>query len=441
MFTKETARIAAAAILTGFTCTAAQAANWLELQGTEPEASAARAMLWGFIQPEFQYTEGTELQAGPSAGQPATFNQIGPDLDTNSSFNIRRARIGARGTGLPVDTKVNYFLLVETGNNGITNEGGGSVKLTDASVTLNHIEGARIRVGQFKYPGSEEGMKAIHVLDYVNYPNAINTLLLERFFDSDGSVATVGANSSNGPVGAFRDVGVQVFDWFHTGAWEHGYAAMFGNGNGIDRGDNDDNKEVYLYWATERVFGGEGPRREGWKLSTWYEQGKRTLATGPSQVIDDFDRTRWGVSTAFRRGKYRAGAEYIKAEGVIPIGTDGGAVAGTLNNAGTAVASNNVLPNDEADGWYVDFGYLLVPKVELDLRYDTLDRATQSSADERIFNTWTLGAQYFLNAKTRLTFNYELRDAEAPNLAASAAPNLILDGLDDRFSVQVLAIF
>ncbi len=417
-----------------------EATNWLAIQGTEPAGASERANVWGFIQPEYQYTEGTDLKAGPWAGKSAQFNVIGPDLDSNSTFNIHRARLGVRGTGFPLDSKVNYFLLVEAGNNGITSENG-SVMATDASVTLNYIEGARFRVGQFKYPGSEEGLMAIHVFDYINFTNVTNMIMLERFFDSDGSVASVGANNPNGSVGAFRDIGVQVFDWFNTGNWEHSYAAMIGNGNGIDRGDDNSDKDLYLYWASERVYGGEGPRRQGLKLYAWHQQGKRTIATGPTQTVGDYDRTRWGLGTTFRKAKYRAGAEYIKADGMIFNGSDGGAVPGTLNNAGTAVSSWNILPNDEADGWYVDAGYKLLPDLELDLRYDWLNRATDTAADERRFTAWTAGAQYTLNKKTRLIFNYEFRAAEAPELSGSAVPNQILDGMDDRASVQLLAIF
>lgn len=228
------------AVATGLLFAAqAQAANWLALQGTEPAGSAERAKLWGFIQPEYQATDGTELKAGPFSGQDAIFNQIGPDLDTDSQFNIRRARIGVRGTGFPLDSNTNYFFLAEAGNNGITKGDGGGVKITDASITLSHIPGARVRVGQFKYPGAEEGLQAIHVFDYINFTNVTNGLLLERFFDGDGS-DTQSANSPNGPVGAFRDVGVQVFNTFTNGSWEHSYALMVGNGNGIARGDNDD---------------------------------------------------------------------------------------------------------------------------------------------------------------------------------------------------------
>lgn len=428
--------------LTLVSATSAQAANWLALQGNEPPGAAERANVWGFIQPEYQYTEGSDLEAGPFAGKPAAFNMIGPDQDSSSTFNIRRARLGVRGTGFPLDSNVNYFFLVEAGNNGITSNGGGSVRVTDASVTLNHIKGARIRVGQFKYPGSEEGLMAIHVFDYINFTNVTDQLMLERFFDSDGSVSGLdAANRPNGPVGAFRDIGVQVYDWFNVGNWEHSYAVMVGNGNGITRGDDNSDKDYHLYWASERVYGGQGPRREGWKLYGWYQDGKRTLATGPTQSVQDFDRERWGLGTTYRKSKYRASAEYIQADGMIFNGTDGGAVAGTLNNAGTAVASFNTLPEDEADGWYLDFGYKLLPKLELDIRYDRLNRATKTAADERRFETLTLGAQYSFNNKTRAILNYEIRDAEAPELAGNAVPNRILDGIDDRLSLQLLAVF
>ncbi len=437
----------------------AYSANWLMLQGTEPTDAAPRAKVWGFIQPEYQKTDDTKLKAGAFSGQKAVFNQIRPDLNTNESFNVLRARLGVRGIGLPLDSNVNYFLLAEFGNNGITRNGGGSAKITDASVTLNHIPGARIRVGQFKHPGSEEGLQAIHVFDYINFSNVVNQMILERFFDGDGST-TAGngtgvcaggtanvacANKPNGPVSAFRDVGVQVFNTFKSGDWEHSYAVMYGNGNGIARGDNDDNKEVYLYWASEWVFGGKGPRREGMKLYAWSQDGKRTLtgatAAGGTGGAGEYDRERSGVGLTFRKGSQRAAFEYITADGMIFNGTDGGAVAGSANNAGTGTASFNVATTGEADGWYLHYGWAFHPKWELDVRYDILNRLTDNTNGERKFETWTLGMQYFFNKKTRLIANYEVRDAEAPNQASSAAANQILDSMDDRISLQLLAIF
>jgi hypothetical protein len=446
---RTTLAVACVAAMGGIASTA-QAANWLKLQGTEPAGAAPRAKLWGFIQPEYQQTDGSKLKAGPWRGSEMQPNLIAPNLDSNETFQIRRARIGVRGTGFPLDSNVNYFILTEFGNNGITVPGGGtgSAKLTDASVTFNHVKFARVRVGQFKYPGAEEGLQAIHTFDYINFTNVTDRLLLERFFDGDGSDTffTPGGNSGpggdpnepNGPVGAFRDIGIQVFDWFNTGKWEHSYAVMYGNGNGIARSDNNDKKDVYAYWASERIYGGKGPRREGWKLLAWYQDGERTLTTAGA---GNYDRTRYGVGSTFRKGKFRAGAEYIKADGMIFAGTDGAARVGSTSVGPGVTASFNVSPKEEADGWYVDFGYKFLPKWEVDVRYDIINFNTKVAAAERQFETATLGLQYFFNKKTRLILNYEFREAEAPNLAGSATPNQILDTLDDRVSVQVLAIF
>jgi hypothetical protein len=425
------------------TCASAvQATNWLMLQGTEKDGQSARARVWGFVQPEYQSTDGTKLQAGGWKGQNAIFNQIAPDLKSNETFSIRRARLGVRGTGFPLDNKVNYFLLAEFGNNGITRAGGqqGGAKLTDASVTLNHIPGARVRVGQFKTPGAEEGLQAIHVFDYINFTGVTNGLLLERFFNSDGSVDG-GGNGPNGSVGAFRDIGIQVFNTFKFGTWEHSYALMYGNGNGIDRGDNDDNKDIHAYWSSEWVFGGKGARRQGWKMFAWNQDGKRTIKAGATQTTGEFDRTRTGLGTTFRKGNYRAAFEYITADGMIFNGTDGGALPGASNNAGTATASFNMETKGEADGYYGHFGYAVLPSLELDLRYDVYNRMTDVSAKERQFVTTTVGAQYFFNKKSRLLVNYEFRDGEAPNAAGSAGPNVLLDGIDDRLSAQLLVIF
>ena len=416
--------------------TTANAANWLMLQGTERPGAAPRAKVWGFIQAEYQSTDDTKIAAGPWAGQKAIFNQQRPDLKSAEGFNVLRARVGVRGTAMPLDSNVNYFLLAEFGNNGITRQGGGNVKVSDASITLNHIDGARIRIGMFKTPGSEEGLQAIHVFDYVNFTGATNGLLLERFFDADGSTAGA-VNAPNGPVGAFRDVGVQIFDTFKKGNWEHSYAAMIGNGNGITRGENNDSQETYLYWASELVYGGKGGRRQGLKLYAWNQTGKRTYKGSTTEN----DRDRSGFGLTFRKGKHRAAFEHIMADGMIFNGTDGGATPGARNNANTASAGFNMATTGEADGSYIHYGYAINNKWEVDARYDIYNRLTNSSAGERKFETVTLGAQYFMNKKSRFIINYEMRDGEAPNLASTAGPNRILSSIDDRISVQILTIF
>ena len=294
------------------------AANWLMLQGTEPEGSADLARVWGFVQVQYQ-----DDQSDPNPGGgyiPPKL--IAPDWESQSAFNVNRARIGVRGVAMPLDQKINYFLLLEMGNNGITEPGNSFAKMTDASVTFNHLKGARIRAGLFKYPGSEEGLQAIHVFDYINFTWVTAQMMLERFPNRNYTAnippqslpPEVPFNGFEKGVGAFRDVGVQVFDWFKVGNdWELSYAAMVGNGNGLNFSDNDDNKDFYLYASAEKIFGGKGPRRQGLKLFAFMQDGKRTADLTNDGIFnpEEYDRDRYGVGFKYLRKGIRVSGEYL----------------------------------------------------------------------------------------------------------------------------------
>ena len=406
--------------------TTAQAANWLMLQGTEPAGAAARAKVWGFIQAQYQKdTSDANLTGGYIPPK-----LIGPNLDTQSSFNVNRARIGVRGTGMPIDSKVNYFILAELGNNGITAPGGYNAALTDASITLNHIPGARIRAGMFKYPGAEEGLQAIHVFDYINFTSVTNQMLLERFPQSSDTNSTPqptpDANMAqySRSVGAFRDVGIQVFDTFKSGSWENSYAIMYGNGNGLNYGDNDDNKDIYLYLSSEKVFGGKGGRREGLKMFAWYQDGKRTNAFDKTQ---EQDRTRSGLGVKYLDKPFRVTAEYMKGEGMIFQGQH---------------RPGHIYNDEEADGGYIEGGwYIGNTNFEIDLRYDTYTRGenhpTSATDDESTANTITYGAQYHFNKKTRVNVEYADRDYESDTATVEAQQ----EGVGERFAIQLTHIF
>ncbi|KUJ72490.1 porin [Thiomicrospira sp. WB1] len=425
------------AMMATFASTSVHATNWLMLQGTERADQAPRAKVWGFVQLDYHHTADTKLKAGPYAGKPAAFNQMAPQLDTASGFNIKRARLGVRGNNLPLDKNVNYFILAEVGNNGITTgENASQGQLTDASVTLNHIPGARIRVGLLKTPGSEEALQAAFVANYNVFTNATNRLLLERTYDYQS-----GNTGRNGPVGAFRDMGVQVFDTFNLKGWDTSYAVMVGNGSGLAMTDKDSSRDTYFYASTEKVFGkSKGPRRKGMKFYAWHHNGERSYNDGtpsaPGKETDQ-DRTRTGVGATFFNGKYRLAGEYMTADGMIFGGTRG---AGTPDDGATF----SVLPDQKADGYYLSVGYRPMKNVELGVRYDRLNSATDAkgtggAAAERTFETTALGAQYFFNKKTSLKANYEIRSIDAPN--ANATVNKIVDSIDDRITLQLTAVF
>jgi len=460
--------------------TTAHAANWLMLQGTEPAGAAGRAKVWGFLQPTYLSTSGTKLPttgAGPAdifAGQNSQFNTHQPDLSSESTFQIMRARLGVRGVALPLDSNVNYFLLAELGNNGLTQPGGGSgsVKLTDATVTLNHIKGMRVRIGQMKVPMAEELYQGIMTWNYINPSNIGNQQLIERPFWTDGTTecfsgsGTTAASNANylrycngdaqtqfrSSAVAVRDTGIQLFDTFKDGSWEHSYALLYGNG-GANKDNRDGEFDTTVYWSSEKVFGGKGPWRDHMKFLAWNTSGKRTLYS--SAVLDTdnttledaekvYDRNLSGIGFIYQKDKYRFWAEYIKADGMIFTGSTGGAVPGAVSSNGTGQVSQFTMsPTGESDGGYVDFGYKVTKKLELDIRYDWYNRNTNKAAADgvRDYVTTTLGMQYWFNRKSKFILNYELREFENPNKAGTHPSNKVADTIDDKLSAQVFLLF
>lgn len=450
-------RLFASALICSFISAPGYAANWLMLQGTEPDSAADRAHVWGFVQA--QYQKNTSDANATNGYIPPKL--IGPNLTSQEQFNVNRARIGVRGTGFPLDGKVNYFLLAEFGNNGITTGNGGAGHVTDASITLNQIPGARIRVGLFKTPGAEEGLQAIHVFDYINFTAVTNQMLLERVpnqnYTGNNAPLTLPATTSlsgfNQPVSAFRDTGIQVFDTFKAPGWEHSYAVMIGNGNGLNFGDNDDKKDVYLYWSSEMVGAGKGGRREGLKMFAWTQSGKRLLDNTNDSVDNpkEFDRDRSGVGFKWLNKPFRVSAEYMKGDGMIFVGPDKASFY--INDTAAPVAQDvGNGATGEANGYYLEGGwYIPGSSWEIDLRYDVYNRLTGDNkfvagpntgkGFEMQFKNITLGAQYHINKKTRINMEVTDMSAEAVDFGSKLGPNDNLDGLDKVYAVQVTHIF
>lgn len=416
-----------------------QAANWLMLQGTEKTDAAPRAKVWGFVQAQYQKDSST----ASAAGKYVPPKLIGPNLTSQQQFNVNRARIGVRGIGMPLDSTINYFTLMEMGNNGIT--GGGPMRISDASITINRVPGARVRMGLFKTPGSEEGLQAIHVFDYINFTSAGNQLLLERAptktytanaaataTPNDGTLSAFG-----GPVSAYRDTGVQVFDSFKINGWDHSYAVMFGNGNGLNNGDNDSEMDTYAYWSSEKTFSGQGPRAKSLKLFAWNQSGKRLLdnTNDATNNATSFQRNRSGFGAKYSKDAHRVAFEYITADGMVFVGPDKPTF--DINGAGAGGDGST----GKASGFYLDYGYAIPgTNFQVDARYDVLNRL-EGDKFEFAFKTTTLGVNYFFNKKSRLTINLENRNINAVNFASGAGPNANLDGVDSRLAVQLTHIF
>ena len=462
----------------------AQATNWLMLQGTEPEAAMGRAKVWGFLQPTYQKDYSDENGPLPEP------TRIGPNLEKQEQFQLYRARIGVRGTGMPLDPNINYFIMIEGGQNGATD---GTkyghktpVRLMDASVTINNLKKvARIRTGLFKTPGPEEILQGIITFDYINLTDVSNQLMMERFSNGvnatciDAADATTGPGadptvnkcaSGNGPLfaneaswnssfGAGRDIGIQLFNSFKSGNWDTSYAIMVGNGNGLETGGTADGLDKYVYLSEEMSLpGGWGPKPNGLKVFAWSHAGKRKVDLTDNATADpvSYDRKRQGVGVTFRNWGLRAIAEYMTGKGMIfqgPEKPNMGIGATDANFGGGGLSTQDL--EGKANGYYVDLGYEF-PRTnwELDLRYDVYNRSTDSKYITAEFKRVTYGIQYHFNRKTKFIINYEVRKDKAKDaiIAGGTPPtnavknmqtNLhnALDNVGNRLGVQITHVF
>ena len=235
---------------------------------------------------------------------------LGPDLDSQDGFNINRARIGVRGTGFPLDSRINYFALLEMGNNGITAWQRRLRQIDrrqrDPELHSGCTRSRRpVQDPRFRRRAAGDSCIRLHQLHRSGQRPACWSGSPTRLHPSrrgnharipTAATGNVGPfteaqlqggaklNQFDSPVGAFRDVGVQVFDAFDVGNdWEVSYAAMIGNGNGIEFSNSDGEYDKYLYLSAEKKLGGKGPKAEGLKFFAWGQWG--IAPAGHSRMI------------------------------------------------------------------------------------------------------------------------------------------------------------
>jgi hypothetical protein len=456
-----------AAITLGFAAAGtASAIDWVMVQGTEPDNAAMPAQPFGFIQAKWEKDfsdanpNATTYAANPTFDAPANnyvpAKLLGPNLNSQSGFNIFHAQVGIKGIAFPLDDRINYMVLMELGNTALSQNG---PVMTDASITMNYVKGARVRMGLFKQPGSEEGMQSTVKTTYMNFSEVANQLLLERFPNTqytpnlpaqDLASLQNGAtlNGFTKPVSGFRDTGIQVFDNFELkNDWNMTYAVMIGQGSGIEQQNVDGEYDKYLYLSAAND--GES-RMGGLKLYAWSQSGKRLAditntpaGTGaaPMPVYDGiadpklYKRDRSGVGAYYLAKPYRVSFEYVNADGMIFEGPDKPSFYFAAPSSTTG-ANNGATA--KANGWYLEGGWY-IPKTnwELDARYDTVDLNT-GGIDEHKFTTTTLGVKYNFNPKSHFTLNYAMRNFECTASTPQCAnANKNLSGVGKKIGVQV----
>jgi hypothetical protein len=323
--------------------------------GSAKSSAPKGPQLWGFVNLQFSRTD---------APSPA---------NDSSTFELRRARIGARGDVTP---QIGYAVLFD----------GADTSLKDAYGVLKRlpVPGIELRVGQFKPPFGYEQQERDTKLLWVNGSYVVQALARST------TTTSLGATSDS------RDLGAGAF-----GRWAVGrgvgveLAAAVANGAGPNRRDDLAEKNV---WGRAGVSAKAGPATV--RAGASYGNGNHLAGLGVNKVFDGGETA--GDDTSFYFATY--GAD-------VTLDTPWLFAAAELIQSERDVRDAGVRSNVNARGWYAGvYGktpWNVGPVLRAE-RYDR-DRAAANDLNER----YTLGAYVdVLPVNARLVFNYELDESD-----------------------------
>ena len=404
-------------------------ANWLMIQGTQ-NANAKEHNLWGFTQFKYTHNKGDIFEVNGINKTP--FSLVKPDLQEQETLALSRLRFGLRGR-LDDENKINYFILTEFGKNGITDPLGYRQQsyLTDLSLTFRYLP-VNIRIGQFKYPGSEEGWMAKFVSPFIQFTTLSDQLMLERYISVSSVNGTTYLGEPSHSVGAYRDSGIELFQQVSlTDDTAFSYAYMLGLGAGLQMENvNDSHPTHYLYMAYEKILGDiKAYNTESFKLFGWYQNGKRKL------LDEMYDRIRYGIGFTYFDGLLRVESEYMWGKGMIFSGAKDIDPTPSHDVWQFEIEADD---NNKADGYYIAAMYNVTPKIEAIARYDQYNRMTNVDLKERVFKNTTVGVSYKFKGMSRIDFNYTFAKAYAPHNSAAQS---ILDNSGDIARVQLTWVY
>lgn len=310
------------------------------------------AKVGGYVQTDYYLgdAEGATVAAGATGTADA-------DKDRDSSFFIRRARLGVKGA---VSQMITFGILggFDGGNSATTRS---SANLLDGWINLKFDPAFQVKIGQFKYTFDREGKESGSATPFAMRPAVINDIVV--------ALGQAG--------GSFRDIGIEI----HGGGkapigWK--YAAGVLNGNGIGLYDN--NKDKDLYARVEIA-----PIKE-LSMGGGYYTGK--FGNAPSKT----DESAYTVDAQVSINRFTVRGAYYKGEYEV---------------AGAA--------DKEPEGWYVVGSVAVIPTLDILARYQTYE-SDSNKADYEIPSI-DIGVNYYFDKKalwggSKLVLNYMIRDAD-----------------------------
>lgn len=396
-------------------------ADWLSLQGTEPEGEAGKLRLWGFVQTSYEgyVADAVTGLDGPLAaheGRVSSVNHVwGP---SRLAFRVNRARVAIRGHLPGTEGRVSTFNALEVGQNGLTaGPNGYQPNLVDASIALHAPEhGLHLRLGKFKTPLADESMEAVFLTAAtIRFSVVTARLLMERPTGPDRTLT--------GPVSGFRDVGAQLFGVHDLGPTQLSWAAFVSNGTpGLT--DEDERKDLTGRLQLSWLPGKRRPARRE-EISGWiYGQ------TGHRRVEADHvtRRTRLGAGAHLRLAGWRARIEGVYANGMIFTGRKPPFAGGALSF------------DPDADAWGLTalLTYRIQGIYEVGVMAAHLDQDPDGGPDRRVFDEATFLLRWHPARAFTAALNVTLRRAEAPD-GAPADVQTVLDSMGPYVGLEITA--
>jgi len=305
--------------------------------------------------------------------------QVPGPADDSATFELRRARIGARGEVTP---NVGFNLLFD----------GADTSLKDAYVALKKVgllPGMEVRLGQWKVPFGYEQLESDTKLLWVNSSYAVAAL--------SRSTATTSLFAN----GDSRDLGAGLFGSWSSGAVGAELATSVVNGAGPNRRDDLDGKNFWGRAGATAKAGGALVRAGG---SFGYGRqvaglGANGKFDGVSTPTDDtyFWFKTYGGDVEVDHPYFFAAAELIQSERDVTAYTT------------TTAASKTAFT---ARGWYAGIYGKTPWKLGPVFRAERYDR--NLSVGDNTNERYTVGAYVDgLPVNARLIFNYELDQSDA----------------------------
>ncbi len=261
-------------------------------------------------------------------------------VGTTNPLELRRARLAVDGN---LASRVAYKMEIDVVR---------SPALLDARLDYSSNPYAKVTVGQFKIPFSQENLDSDR--DIIFIERSLVGLSLVPGRDTGNNGRDIGLQFSGNVA---RGDGRPLFD----------YAVGIFNGAGINRRDDNRRKDVGARIVIHPF--------SGLSLVSDYYSG----ASGEKEL----SRERAGVEFAYVRKLYSLRGEYI-------WGHDGPV---------------------RKYGWYSQFAYRFRPKWEALAKFDTYDPKRHAGKDAT--NTYLFGVNWYLSNWVKLQANYGVVDEEA----------------------------